>query len=452
MLLFCVGGSAAAQNGFKEPKTRILFIFDASNSMNGQWQGGSKKQIASKLLTETLDSLSRVPELELALRVYGHQKNYLEGQDCEDTELVVPFAERNGPTIAAALKRIRAQGTTPIAHTLEKTGKDFPACPECRNIIILITDGVEECGGDPCAISAALQSRGIILKPFVIGVGLDRNFAKSFSCIGNYYNAANAESFRNVLNIVVSQAMNSTTAQVNLLDANGKPTETNVAYTIYDQHSGSVVENWVHTLNHSGNPDTVTIDPIGTYKLVVHTIPPVTVDSIVLTPGKHNILPARTPQGQLELKTSKGGTDRDLKALVRLNGSVRTLNVQDFLAKESYLVGNYDLEILSLPRRYFPNVNISQSHTTTLTLPSPGNVTIYTGSEGYGSILERKDGALEWVCDLQQQANQATQKFRMQPGRYVVVFRRKASKETIFTRSEEFTVQPGSSTTVNLRQ
>ena len=41
----------------------------------------------------------------------------------------MPFAASNGPKIAAALKRIRAQGTTPIAHTLEKTGKDFPNLP-----------------------------------------------------------------------------------------------------------------------------------------------------------------------------------------------------------------------------------------------------------------------------------------------------------------------------------
>ena len=451
ILLVAWAGSASAQ-GFSEPKTRILFIFDASNSMNGQWQNGSKMKIASRLLTETLDSLRNVPELELALRVYGHQKNYLMGQDCEDTELVVPFAEHNGPAIAKALTTIRAQGTTPIAHTLEKTGNDFPRCPECRHIIILITDGIEECDGDPCAVSAALQSRNIIVKPFVIGIGLDPNFAKTFSCIGNYYDATNEETFRDVLNIVVSQALNSTTAQINLLDINNKPTETNVPLTMYNAKSGSVVENWVHTMNHAGNPDTVSIDPIGMYNMVVHTIPPVRVDSITLTPGKHNIIAAKTPQGQLELKTSKGGFDRDLQAIVRQSGSTRTLHVQDFVGQESYLVGKYDLEILSLPRRYFKEVDISQSHTTTVTLPSPGNVTIYTGSEGYGSILERTNGALEWVCDLKQRTNQNTQKFRLQPGRYVVVFRRKASKETIFTNTQEFTVQPGSSTTVNLRQ
>ena len=52
--------------------TRILFIYDASNSMNARWQTGVKHKIAERLLSQTLDSLKGTPNLELALRVYGH--------------------------------------------------------------------------------------------------------------------------------------------------------------------------------------------------------------------------------------------------------------------------------------------------------------------------------------------------------------------------------------------
>ena len=56
------------------PLTRILFIFDASQSMFGRWQSDTKISIAQKLLSNMLDSLKNVQNLELALRVYGHQK------------------------------------------------------------------------------------------------------------------------------------------------------------------------------------------------------------------------------------------------------------------------------------------------------------------------------------------------------------------------------------------
>ena len=91
----------------------------------------------------------------------------------------------------SALKSLKPKGTTPIASTLEKAGDDFLKCPtnDCRNIIILITDGIEECNGDPCAVSMALQKKGIILKPFVIGIGLDLEFRESFECMGSFYDA-----------------------------------------------------------------------------------------------------------------------------------------------------------------------------------------------------------------------------------------------------------------------
>ena len=64
----------------------------------------------------------------------------------------------------AKLSMIRAKGTTPIARSLEEGAKDFPS-GDARNIVILITDGKEECGMDPCAVSRLYQRKGIILKP-----------------------------------------------------------------------------------------------------------------------------------------------------------------------------------------------------------------------------------------------------------------------------------------------
>ncbi|MGI8892843.1 MAG: hypothetical protein ACR2GN_05220, partial [Bacteroidia bacterium] len=59
-----------------EPPTRILFLFDASQSMFAGWQSGMKIDVAKKLMSELLDSLNNISNLELALRVYGHQKRF----------------------------------------------------------------------------------------------------------------------------------------------------------------------------------------------------------------------------------------------------------------------------------------------------------------------------------------------------------------------------------------
>lgn len=447
LTLLGINNSLVAQKS--QPMTRILFIYDASNSMNGTWESGKKHTIAQKLLTSAIDSITNVENLEIALRVYGHQKYYKNGQDCEDTRLEVPFAANNHDKIRAKLKQIEPKGTTLIAYSLEQAANDFPECSDCRNIIILITDGIEECNGDPCAISLALQSKGIILKPFVIGVGLDVQFAKTFECIGNYYDAANETTFKNVLNIVISQAMNSTSVQVNLLDKNGQPNETNVNMTFYDHYTKTIHNNFVHTINHRGNPDTIPLDPSPTYDMVVHTIPSVQKDSIVLTPGIHNIIAVDAPQGQLELKVSGRSVQHNtLKAIIRQKDDCRTLHVQDFKAPEKYLVGKYDLEILTLPRTYINDVEISQSHTTTIEIPNYGIVTLLANGPGNGSIYLEENGRLKWIHNFNH--GMTRESLNLQPGNYRVVFRPKSAKQSVFTIEEPFTIKSGSSTTVKL--
>ena len=296
--------------------SRILFIFDASQSMNGNWEKNKKINIARNVLIAMLDSLEKLDNIELALRVYGHQKP-VPPQDCSDSKLEVPFAKDNASKIRQKLRFIEPRGTTPIANSLAMAEKDFGTIENCRNIILLITDGIEACDGDPCAVSRELQKKGITLKPFVIGIGIDEGFKESFDCIGQYYNTQREEKFKEVLNVVISQALNSTTAQVNLLDINGAPTETNVNMSFYDYYSEKLKHNFIHTMNHRGNPDTLVLDPLVTYRLTVHTLPPVYKDSFKLVPGKHTIIAIDAPQGFLSIKGDYNSQYKNLSFIVR---------------------------------------------------------------------------------------------------------------------------------------
>ncbi|MCC6384122.1 MAG: VWA domain-containing protein [Bacteroidia bacterium] len=429
-----------------EELTRILFLFDASQSMQAQWQSNSRFEVARQLLSEMLDSLKGISNLELALRVYGHTKKF-PPQDCDDTRLEVPFAADNYSAIKHKLTEIKPSGTTPIAQSLLESATDFPADPS-RNIIILITDGIEECKGDPCAVSYQLQRKGIVLKPFVIGLGVTKDFAKAFECVGNYFDASNETQFKHVLNVIISQALNSTSMQVNLIDAFGKPTETNVGMTFYDQNSGAIRYNFVHTLNVKGNPDTLKVDPLIIYRIVVHTLPPVFKDSIVVTPGKHTIVGIDAPQGDLFLKLEGSNEYKNLQAIIRKSNSSSTLHVQSFNTKERFLVGKYDLEILTVPRINLSGIDISQSKTTTIEIPKPGLVHISANSSGYGSIYAEDKNELVWVYRIGE--NNIRESIALQPGRYRVIFRPKNSRESIYTVERTFRITPGESTSINL--
>ena len=428
---------------------RILFIFDDSYSMYAPWNSNIKIEVAKKIMGEFLDSLKTIPDLELALRCYGHQTFIKPERNCKDTKLEIPFANAssNALKIKQRIQRLEPLGTTPIAYSLGECSADFTPCSNCRNIIILITDGIEECGGNPCEVSAALQKKGIFLRPFVIGVGLDVKFADVFGCMGKFYDVSNEANFKDVLNLVLTEAISQTTVQVDLLDITKKPTETDVNMTFYDSNTKQIKYNYLHTINHRGNPDTLVLSPNCNYDLVVHTIPPIEKKNITITKGKHNVIPMDAPQGYLRLELDGQGNNYYPTTVIRKKGEMNTLTIQDFGKTEKYIVGKYDLEILTLPRIKLNDVEIIQSTTNTIKVPTSGNVYLSKGSKGYGSIFTDDGKKVSWVCNLN--SNLQTEIIYLQPGDYKLEFRYENSKETIQTIERKFTII--SSTTFNLK-
>ncbi|HNR85871.1 MAG TPA: VWA domain-containing protein, partial [Taishania sp.] len=242
--------------------TRILFILDASNSMNALWDGKETRFAAAKrILSKSVMDLQGVGNLEVALRVYGHQSEVTATyQDCDDTKLEIPFGVNNHDRIINRIKTIQAKGTTPIARSLEAAAGDFPDA-NSRNVIILITDGLEACDNDPCIIAKKLHDKGVNVKPFVIGVGMDLSYLEKFRCIGEYADAETPESFEKVLQNVVNKALVNTTVQINLNNINKEPKETDVTLFLYKAGTKELKYTFTHTLNRSGLPDTLVMDP-----------------------------------------------------------------------------------------------------------------------------------------------------------------------------------------------
>ena len=429
----------------QEPVNRILFVFDASQSMLGRWQSGRKIDIAKQLLTNITDSLKDVKNLEIALRVYGHQRSF-PPQDCDDTKLEINFlpSEIFADRIKGKLSMIKAKGTTPIARSLEEAASDFPK-ENSRNIVILITDGKEECGMDPCAVSRLFAKKGIILKPFVIGIGLDQSWKKNLDCVGTFFDATNERDFANILNVVISHVVDNTTTQVNLLDSLGNPTETNIPLTFYDDFTDIVKYNFVHTMNHMGNPDTMIIDPVLKYRVVAHTIPPVESEVITIQPGEHTIIPLITPQGKLKIILN---TKKDYQFIVRKAGENNTINVQNINNEQNYITGLYDIELLTLPRQYFKDVRINQNQLTKLQLPSTGLANVLLPANGYGGVYLNDGDKLEEIYKFNGESNQY--KLTLLPGKYTVIYRAKSSKKYIYSNEKSFTIKSGKSQLIKI--
>lgn len=359
----------AAQKKAAVKFTRILFVFDASKSMIAKHQNTTRMDGAKNLFFKFIDSLSKDKTLLFALRMYGHTVKYPPG-DCKDSKLIVPFGVNNIALIKQKVQAATPTGITPIEHSLTEAANDF-VDNKTNNIVILITDGIEECGGDPCNARQKLMTKGIIFKPFIIGIGLTPEQIKTFECVGTFYDYDEQNTFSNITNIIQQQKLNKTSAQVNLLDVTSLPSETNVNMTFYDVGRKEYKYNYLHTLNYQNNPDTLYIDDFPTYKVIAHTIPPTESKEVKLSQGKHTIIAIDAPQGNLIIKRPDGvyNFNERVKCIVRKANEMQTLNVQLLNATERYITGKYDLEILTLPRIYINQNVIEQSKTNTIEIP-----------------------------------------------------------------------------------
>ncbi len=418
---------------------RILFLVDASGSMAEKWGSKSKYEIAISTLAEIMDSiLQENPDVEFALRLYGHQSPKPE-QNCEDTRLELPFGKHSKSKVLSLVEKYTPQGWTPIAYSLLQAMNDFPDY-ETPNSIILITDGEETCEGDPCAVVLELQKRRISFKPFVIGMGVPEDIAKKLKCIGYYRQANSRSDFEVVVSSTVKQVLNRTTVQVNLLNAAGEPVETDVAITFLDAFTHEPKYHFVHSLV-EGLPDTLEIDPTGKYDVIVHTVPPRRKDNIELVPGRHNVIAIKTPQGSLtvSMKSSLAGQYR---CIIRDRDHRQTLFIQEMNSTVKYIAGVYDIEILTLPPLRYDNYPIKAGASHSIEVPPPGIAELIPKRPYIVAIFTVKDGKpYEKVIEWESLSKDVS--IALLPGKYMLVYRPLTTYSADQTLTKTFAVPKG---------
>jgi len=440
--------SAVHQLAAESPHTRILFVLDASGSMKSKWENTTRMAAAKKILINLVDSLKDIRNVEIALRCYGFQ-NPVSAHDCKDTKLVVGFHTGNASEIIKFVEKVQPNGYTPIAYSLTQAASDFPD-GNGKNVVILITDGIEECDGDPCAVSKQLQSRNIILRPYIVGIGIDEQKMKFFECVGKYYLPQNEKDLGQILSNVVSQAVNNTTVTVRLLDSKGEPTQTDAEMCFTNAKTGVVEYNFYHTMTDQGKPDTFSVDPSTIYNLQVNSNPPVYKKGISLLGAQNNVINVPAPMGYLNIKSSSLN-EYYVQCIVRKAGESDIVNVQSINTFGRYLIGKYDVDILVLPRISLKNISINQDSTTALHIPESGDLELAYPNDVIGQLFVKRSNNLEFVMDINGAGTVRRAFLNLQPGNYSLVYRSKDSQTSTDTKESDFTIISGGSQSLSLR-
>ncbi len=209
VLVLCLGLLMGAS---AHAKTNILFIVDASGSMKKLVEGSQRMDVAKKVLRETLTGMPA--DAQLGLLVYGHRK----AKDCSDIELLAPIGGEDAKSISKMVQGLTPKGETPIAESLRKAAKSFKAFKGQKNSIILVTDGVEECEGDPCAAAKELKDAGLDVAVNIVGFTLGEKEGNALKCVtettgGQFYAASNTAKLTEALKQVQKQVQDTVVVQ-----------------------------------------------------------------------------------------------------------------------------------------------------------------------------------------------------------------------------------------------
>lgn len=204
-LPFRLPGAALLAAGLALPavaQTTTMIVMDGSGSMWGQIDGRTKLEIARETVADVLADLPG--DRVLGLMAYGHR----ERGNCTDIELMVPPAPGSAGAILDAVNAMRFQGKTPLTEAVRQAAEALRST-ETPATVVLVTDGIETCEADPCALAHELEASGVDFTAHVIGFGLTRDEGARVACIaentgGRYFGAEDSAGLAEALTAAVA--------------------------------------------------------------------------------------------------------------------------------------------------------------------------------------------------------------------------------------------------------
>ena len=348
----------------------IIYIYDASGSMWGQLEGQTKQQIASSVLAKALENLPA--EQQVGLVAYGHRRK----GDCEDVEFLVDMDNTDKDKVSTSVKSIKPLGKTPLAYSALQVINQLKANQQ-KATIILITDGIEVCGGDICDVIKTAKAEGIEFKLHILGFGLKEGETEQLKCAaeagnGNYYDASDADGLSDVLNEANNTKVDELDKNVSVfVTKNGKPIDAHVTTYV----SGAAKTRYgVRTYQDTGffylssGTYDLKVEPLGGSDVAPITLSGIEVveDSIIhrdvsFDSGTLNVFISNNMERwDATVKVFPKG-EKKRAASGRTYGRIKTLDVNP---------GVYDVEILALrvnglkKTHRFENVEIKANETT----------------------------------------------------------------------------------------
>ncbi len=444
LLLLVSGGLWSVAIGQQvQEKTRLLLIMDCSNSMWDHWQSNSKIKVTQQVLLSFLDSISRQHDVDVALRVFGHLNKEQFG-----TRLEVPFGTDNIYRLQSKIKTLVPQGGCTAAAALTDALSDFPATGSSRNLILIITDGMDDCDAEICDVARQVQLSGVVVQTFVLGIG-----GGAFShaaCAGSVFPVVNEEEFSKTLYDIFRLSGHKAKVVLNMVDATGELYETEHPVAFYDHRTGVIRQSTIYSVDSKLKPDTLLMDPLMTYDMAVFTHPPLRREAMQFSIDRTNNIDITVSEGSLKVQyvgQRPQWQQTAVDVVVRRAGSGERVAAQEVGETGQYLAGRYDVEVQTLPVTTLRGVEVRGNAATELSVPMPGML-VLSKPKGIttGAIFRLRDGQVEFATDLN--PSTAGERFLLQPGQYELVLHPQNATKYDKVQTKRFVIESSQTTKI----
>jgi len=188
LLLFSLAPTALAAD------QRLMIALDGSRSMWGTIGGLPKYLMVHRGFSTGTDP-ENAPAPQIGLVVFGNRSP----SSCSDVTVAVSPDDGDRKRLLSELYAVRPWGMTPQARALKTAAGQFSSDEPRRNIV-LITDGTDNCRGDPCALAATLADEPQATTIDVIALDVPTTQHRRLACIaagdgGAFYPVGNQAEF-----------------------------------------------------------------------------------------------------------------------------------------------------------------------------------------------------------------------------------------------------------------
>ena len=449
--------TAGAQDADKPSPGEIILILDASGSMWGQLEGENKITIAKKVLKELINGLPK--DTSVGLIAYGHRDK----GDCKDIETVVPPGPVNKKLLSEKIDAISPKGKTPITDSVNQAF-EIARGSENAATVILVSDGLETCGGDPCEAVEAAKASGVKFVMHVVGFDVAREDVSQLECAaqaggGLYLSATNAGELSSALEAAIELPADLPTGRLSVrVTAEGKLKDTTV--NVIDTKTGEVVGGGRTYTSEETNPRIIPL-PDGVYDVEVIPLGIKGAEKQILkgVEIKQGETVEKTVDfgfGEISVGVTRNGSLSDATVTVYEPGTKnnvaggRTYRSADSNPKKIKLSpGVYDLsvgsvEIADKPLETIPGVEIKSGETSERSVEFKSGILMVGASSGSGLvdatiyITDSTTGGPVAGGRTYTDPNNNPKEYVLSPGNYKVVVKAVKLKDT---SPEEFEVE-----------